>query len=351
MMSFWERRRARRAARDMLQHARHVRHMYEDIADPDALGRLRGASASLTQAVQDGSVDSLGSLSEEVSDAIAAIVPKRSHRGLRENLEVLLVAVAVAMAFRTYFLQPFKIPTGSMQPTLYGIHAEVDNAPAWMRAPALKPLRWLVRGEWPFELRAQSSGVAIVDSRVPEYSPDLYVYIGNAVHRIPRTMQLHFSPGDRIIEGQLLASGVQVTGDHIFVDKVRWHFCRPNRGEIMVFSTSGMTNITPNTHYIKRLVGLPGDTLSITPPNLLVNGAVVESIPGIRRVADAKPGSQYAGYQLGPLDASYLRTPTESIDLRAGEYFGLGDNTRNSRDCRYFGPVPERNMVGPALLV
>ena len=39
----------------------------------------------------------------------------------RENVEVLLVALAVAMAIRTFFLQPFKIPTGSMEPTLYGI--------------------------------------------------------------------------------------------------------------------------------------------------------------------------------------------------------------------------------------
>ena len=40
----------------------------------------------------------------------------------RENVEVLLVALAVAMAIRTFFLQPFKIPTGSMQPTLFGVN-------------------------------------------------------------------------------------------------------------------------------------------------------------------------------------------------------------------------------------
>src|SRR5450631_641505 len=43
------------------------------------------------------------------------------HATMRENVEVLLVALAVAMAIRTFFVQPFKIPTGSMQPTLYGV--------------------------------------------------------------------------------------------------------------------------------------------------------------------------------------------------------------------------------------
>src|SRR5260370_19843105 len=44
----------------------------------------------------------------------------------RENVEVLLVALAVAMAIRTFFIQPFKIPTGSMQPTLFGVASEPD---------------------------------------------------------------------------------------------------------------------------------------------------------------------------------------------------------------------------------
>jgi len=46
------------------------------------------------------------------------------NSALRENIEVALVAIAVAMAIRTFFLQPFKIPTGSMQPTLYGVTEE-----------------------------------------------------------------------------------------------------------------------------------------------------------------------------------------------------------------------------------
>ena len=53
------------------------------------------------------------------------------HAAWRENVEVLLVALAVAMGIRTFFLQPFKIPTGSMQPTLYGVVSRPDFTPVF----------------------------------------------------------------------------------------------------------------------------------------------------------------------------------------------------------------------------
>ena len=75
-------------------------------------GAVREADASRTaQAIR------------SAARTLSEVVPPRDHAVLREYVEVIAVAVAVAMAIRTFFLQPFKSPTGSMQPTLFGEHA------------------------------------------------------------------------------------------------------------------------------------------------------------------------------------------------------------------------------------
>ena len=66
------------------------------------------------------------------------------HAAWRENVEVLLVALAVAMGIRTFFLQPFKIPTGSMQPTLYGVTSVPDYTPDVTTRTAAPGLRTLI---------------------------------------------------------------------------------------------------------------------------------------------------------------------------------------------------------------
>jgi signal peptidase I len=73
------------------------------------------------------------------------------------------------------------------------------------------------------------------------------------------------------------------------------------------------------------------------------------------RIADQAPGYE-AGYQLvdprtAGSDPCYLASPNQKVLLGPGEYLALGDNTTNSRDSRYWGPVRQRNLVGPACLV
>lgn len=63
------------------------------------------------------------------------------HHAWRENVEVFLVAIAVAMGIRTFFLQPFKIPTGSMQPTLFGITSVPDFSKVTSREEAIEQAR------------------------------------------------------------------------------------------------------------------------------------------------------------------------------------------------------------------
>jgi signal peptidase I len=135
------------------------------------------------------------------------------------------------------------------------------------------------------------------------------------------------------------------TGDHVFVDKVRWNLTKPKRGDIIVFNTDGIATLPPKTHYIKRLVGLPNERIAIDPPRLIVNGQSITSPRGIERIVHTDPG--YRGYLL----AGRLEAPADSVQLGPTEYFAMGDNTANSRDSRYWGAVPQENMVGPAFLV
>src|SRR5229473_1270889 len=84
----------------------------------------------LREALVAGNAQNAAAKADELDKKIQGAQPAQKHPAVRENIEVLLVAVIVAMAVRTFFIQPFKIPTGSMQPTLYGIHPTEGLPPA-----------------------------------------------------------------------------------------------------------------------------------------------------------------------------------------------------------------------------
>src|SRR5256885_6747373 len=114
-----------RHADQMAKHVRKILNAQRDILSPDAIQNVERSLAGLCAAVRGkvnhGAVDAKMTELETVANKWLKQYP---NPGLRENVEVLLVAIAVAMAIRTFFIQPFKIPTGSMQPTLYGITQE-----------------------------------------------------------------------------------------------------------------------------------------------------------------------------------------------------------------------------------
>ncbi len=350
MLKYLQRRRRLKHLRILLHEARHVRNLREDIADPRRIRDLAAASEKAERVARARDWPALDAAAAGLEDAIRPLCPPRPQAWLRENLEIILVAVAVAMAFRTYFIQPFKIPTASMSPTLHGIHCIPRAGPGLSDRWPLNLAKWLVFGEWYTEVRASVSGVV----RVLPAQDDRLMVVSGYGHPVSKGMLDRVADGETVVRGQLLASGIRITGDHIFVDKVSWNFRRPRRGEIMVFKTSGIVHpqIKTNEHYVKRMVGLPNETLSFQPPELLVNGAPAADSKYVARVAGARAG--YDGYQLGGRDfqaAAYLERCANRVALGPNDYFACGDNQLNSLDSRYWGPVPRKNLVGPAVFV
>jgi len=87
-----------------------------------------------------------------------------------------------------------------------------------------------------------------------------------------------------------------------------------------------------------------GETVSIEPPYVLVDGKRVTEPPILKRIAESEAG--YSGFRLAAHTNGILNKPTDMITLGHNEYFLLGDNTANSKDSRYFGPVHKDSIIG-----
>lgn len=265
----------------------------------------------------------------------------RKKSKFREYAETIISAFCIAMVIRTFVIQAFKIPTGSMEPTLHG------------------------------------------DPR---------------------------------------------HGDRIFVSKFIYRFKKPQRGDIIVFTTRNIPGLDRRKDYIKRLIGLPGETLEIKNGNIYVDGKLVTQpgiakntyinsslslqvldtarkgrfkvpdtfflvwAPGARKYyllnssiyklpPNTKPGDkftfdpQYIEYmeELIPFETEFLAAGGEYVELQKdsalyfilgqygmegqkikipkGYYFALGDNSYNSKDSRYWGFVPAKNIKGEAMFI
>jgi len=155
--------------------------------------------------------------------------------------------------------------------------------------------------------------------------------------------------------GQNAFSFDLLTGDQLFVDRMSYHFVRPRVGAPIVFRTDNLPDIdrdNKDKYYIKRAVAGPGDTLQIDPPGLLLNGAPATGARAFERNRTLEPpfsGYVFAGPSLHyPVPFADGRTP---VTIPDGHYFTLGDNSPNSADSRMWGFVPQREIVGRAVVI
>ncbi len=300
---------------------------------------------------------------------------------LVETVESFFVIMVVFLGIRTYYAQPFRIPTGSMQPTLNGITVQPLEDGEQL-PPA--PVRWwqtITLGSSYCDITAQNAK-QIVDLRTERYPKILKLLTRTRIYfsdgsqetvpcasgAVAEYLQKNGKLGRMLMPGETIVRARFDAGDMVVVNRMAYHFRRPKRGETFVFDTRGINTEIPAampdqsraSHYIKRLCGVPGDTISIAAPALIVNGKPAAE-PTLTRVAACAPPYNKTGYNAlnRRRDASifyqaYMREGN-SVSLKhnplnpnTSEYLALGDNTVNSKDSRYWGPVHQFNVLGPA---
>jgi signal peptidase I len=178
---------------------------------------------------------------------------------LREYFEALVTAVILALFVRTWVVQAFKIPTGSMENNL------------------------LI--------------------------------------------------GDHLLVNKLV-SGPSLTSFERMILPLR----EPKRGDVMVFKYPD----EPERDFIKRVIGLPGDTLELRSKKVYINGQPLDE-PYVHFLAPASEGQEVTQFD--------VRERYGPVRIPDGQYFVMGDNRDNSQDSRYWGFLPRHYIKGKALMI
>ena len=363
-----------RQATAMRKHVHHLISAQRDLLSPQALDALRGAVGELKAMLESGAdKEALLKQMKNLDSVADKWLLRYPNHVWRENVEVFLVALAVAMGIRTFFLQPFKIPTGSMQPTLFGVTSE-----NLLREPDFKaPTGWARVKEW-------FGGVSYVDVRAPgggmieSISPPVGITILNLWQKVTvggRTQmlwfppdygqeslaqraELHLQPPGRVFQPGERALHVRVkTGDHLFVDRLTFNFRKPHRGEIVVFQTAGMDEmqrerwrIPSDQFYIKRLVALENEHVRIgDDQHLIIDGKRLNAAtPRFENVYSGTDTN--AQYYIGHIPTQLFDAGAE-YQIKPGRFMVMGDNTRSSLDSRYFGDVDANTIIGKSWFV
>ena len=368
-----------RQACDLRKHVLNLAAAQRDLLAPEGIKAIEEACAKVRAAIAAKSdKKALQAEMTNVETVANSWLKPYPHATWRENVEVILVAIAVAMAIRTFFLQPFKIPTGSMQPTLYGITHESFRDKADVKFPtgiAAFVDSWF-RGVTYYHVVCEEDGeLRNVDPpksvfplvkkqtfQVGERSysvwfPPDQLFGGNA-HRSG------LFPGQRFRKGEDIIKLKVISGDHLFVDRLSYNFRRPERGEIIVFETKGIEGLPQDQFYIKRMVALGGERVSLdNDRHLHINGLRLDAstphFENVYHLTGPPKDSEFSGHvnevvarqNAKPGLAPLFNDDRETFAVRPKHYIVMGDNTMNSLDSRSWGDFSEESVIGKSAFI
>ncbi len=364
-----------RRAMELRRHFDRLAAEQSDLLSSQANEAIRSASRNLKialAAAADGATVQ-ASVDELLGVAEQRLLPF-PHAGLRENIKEFFVAATVILAITTFFVQLTKIPTGSMQPTLYGItHEDLRGHPT-EEIPSRLIRFWKYWTEGISYIHETATGDGELRIEPPrQFLPFIKrqrLFVGEVAHTV-------WFPPERLeeraglVEGKFIHRGEDIlklrviTGDHLLVDRITYNFRRPARGEIFVFKTRGIIGLAHQDQlYIKRLVALSNEHVRIgDDQHLVIDGKRLDAAtPHFENVytfsSPPRPG-EYFGHVnqtvANRFGRAYLAenflTATNEFVVGPGRFLAMGDNTLNSHDSRAWGDLPCENVIGKCWFV
>jgi signal peptidase I len=360
----------RKAARTLAGDVQHRIVQLGDSLDADARVALESHVADLRAALDADSGDAWRASAEALDALQAEALPAPAKGKLREYAESIGIAVVFALLLRSFVVEAFQIPSSSMVPTLLiGDHLFVSKYAFGVRIPFTT--RYLV--QWG-EVERGDIVVFVFPVEEVQTQVDIGIltYHLEAYHRqnggYPPSLDALtvLSPSERfddwgqafsyalVEDGYRLTSagadGEMGTGDDLhngnsaFVGGV---------GECL-----DRDSLTVGKDYIKRIIGLPGDRVSMRDRVLYINGQPIErneqgdaayrirGVPAIAAEEALDSGARYGTYS-----AFAGMTSFDEIVVREDHVFVMGDNRDNSSDGRCWGQVPVENIKGSALFI
>jgi len=286
MLGLWSRdAKIRNKAKQSLSQTKSLLSKNKSKISPEAAAVVEGKITALESSLAGGDAEEIRRRTADLEGASHDYLSKFAKSKLRQNVEALVLAVGLALIIRTFLFQPFKIPSGSMIPTLLvGDHLLVNKF--------------------------------IYGTRIP------------------------------------------------FTDIRVMPFEQIKRGDVIVFTYPNPEKDPSKNdmYYIKRVVGVPGDSIDINGRQLILNGQPVP-LEYEGDYVDERSGEELDEYiedLSGHKHDAIFRQGKETTnkgnfipvgEVPEGHVFVMGDNRDNSQDSRFWGFVPVENIAGKAILI